>query len=416
MIWARRTAAFAVLLCVLALAAPAMLAVLMLVIAETIPARLFAGALILFYVALSMTGLALRIRLPSVDAAMEGLGSSWPRRTDATERVPPSIVAKHRRRRWSVPLSFFCAGTALLVWCCLLEPPGTTAPNASAQSVFLAGRECPRWLPTRLVPEIDQLKLAVTLVPFLDAYTTRAKARRLNSLLAIVYGEMANDRDFAALGSAMHYAYADLLGLPFDVGHLYVYIPTNRPQDRMPVVLFLHGSVGNFKGYVWVLKQVADRCHVAIVAPTFGFGNWSMPGGVEAIERAREFCARNPLLDTNRIVLAGLSNGGLGVTRAGGGTPANYRGFIYISGVIENDPAFAAAAKGMPLLIIHGAEDERIPRKYIDEAINGMRQQGLAPEVTFYADEDHFLIFSKRNEVARQLSAWLQTNRLSGIQ
>ncbi len=84
----------------------------------------------------------------------------------------------------------------------------------------------------------------------------------------------------------------------------------------------------------------------AVRRPTFGFGFWG-PGGVAAVERARvDALARLPI-DAGRVYLAGLSDGGKGVTRTAAAHPDHYRGLIYLSPTMLlaelGAPAFTAA-------------------------------------------------------------------------
>ena len=66
------------------------------------------------------------------------------------------------------------------------------------------------------------------------------------------------------------------------------------PSRRRTALVFLHGGLGNFQGYWALWKRFADATGVAIVAPTFGSGNWSGDGGLESIEQARKFCVNHP--------------------------------------------------------------------------------------------------------------------------
>src|ERR1051326_5121800 len=154
---------------------------------------------------------------------------------------------------------------------------------------------------------MDQAKLGAALAPFGDSLMTRAKAKRMNTLFMTSYREMQSDPEFVAVGSVMNTVYRDMFSLSFDNRQLYVYVPPHEPGKKLPAVLFLHGSCGNFKVYMWKWKRFADAHKVAIVAPTFGFGNWHRPGGVEAIESAYSYCASQPEIDSQRIFLAGLS-------------------------------------------------------------------------------------------------------------
>lgn len=294
--------------------------------------------------------------------------------------------------------------------CYAIAPSGVTPAGAKLQSVFPPDRHYARWTRVGLVPEMDQAKLGADLSPYGDALMTRAKAARMKALFLTAYHEMQQDPEFVAVGSIMGSAYAEVFALPFNDHHLFSYVPTHKPGQRLPVLLFLHGSGGNFKVYLWTWKRFADAHQIAIVAPTFGFGNWDKPGGMEAIEWASGYCTNHPELDASRIVLAGQSNGGLGVSRAVCRNPDRYRGLIYISGVMESDvmnsAAYLQACKGKPVLVIHGGQDERIPLKYVEQPLAGLSGK-VVVEKKYYSEEDHFLFLSKRAEMLEDVFGWI---------
>jgi pimeloyl-ACP methyl ester carboxylesterase len=213
-----------------------------------------------------------------------------------------------------------------------------------------------------------------------------------------------------AVGSVMGCAYADAFGLRCGHKHLFAYVPEHKPGQKLPVILFLHGSVGNFKVYMWTWKRFADAHQVAIVAPSFGFGNWNQPGGMEAIDAAYDFCVHHAELDASRVILAGLSNGGIGVSRAFCRSPERYRGLIYLSAVMEPavmaSPAFQQACEGKRVLVIHGDQDERIPLKYVQEPVAGLAGKAQV-EMKVYPGEDHFLFLSKRDEFLGDVARWV---------
>ncbi|MEZ4466967.1 MAG: dienelactone hydrolase family protein [bacterium] len=181
------------------------------------------------------------------------------------------------------------------------------------------------------------------------------------------------------------------------VGHLY---PPHSDAPR-PVVLFLHGFGGNLKGYLWALRPLTDAGWT-IVAPDFGLGLWADPGGRATIDAALAFIDQSPDLDGSRIVLAGLSNGGLGVTRHAPQLGGRLRGILYYSAVVEPAamPALAAALPGVPVFLLHGARDRRIHVATVRDAHARLRAAGAMAELTVLPEADHFLLFSHPAELA----------------
>ncbi len=310
-----------------------------------------------------------------------------------------AVVRRARRSRRAasrrVVVALLLVGVALIVVARLRAPTGDPGEGSRARSIYLqGGRFAPSSL-ANIVPEADQFLLGSFLISPLDPTLDFAQAARLRGLIRDVYGPMAGDSTFVALGSHMNLAYRHLFGLDWDTGHAYVYLPDD--PGPLPVLLFLHGSAGNFKGYLWLLRAVAERCRVAIVAPSYGFGEWREPGCVVAVDRCLAWIAEHPRLASDSVVLAGLSNGGKGVTRVATARPDDFRALAYVSPVLES--AWLAQLAEVwdperPVWIVHGAQDRRIPVAGVEA---GARQLGA--ELVVVEGEDHFLLFSQPERV-----------------
>ena len=148
---------------------------------------------------------------------------------------------------------------------------------------------------------------------------------------------MDRDADFRPLGSVMGMAYRDLFRLGCRTGHYYVVLPEAAGGRRVPCLVFLHGLGGNVKACLWVLSKLSRQSNCAVIAPTFGFGNWDKPGGAEfVVDVVHEALATLPL-DPKRLYLMGYSNGAMGVTRAAIKEPGLFQGLIYLSPVTEDE-------------------------------------------------------------------------------
>ncbi|HOX04959.1 MAG TPA: dienelactone hydrolase family protein [Planctomycetota bacterium] len=326
-------------------------------------------------------------------------------------------LASRAGRRWAVlKAAAACGGLSLLllVVVYVLTPDGAARPGASVRSCYSGATAYRRSSLTNLVPEEDQLLLGTRVMPAADRLLDRAAAAELRENVRAVYAEMGRSPEFERLGSVLDQSYRDVLFGKAAVGHFYEYIPAKAPAGRLPVVIFLHGSLGNFKGYLWVWKRIADQSGVAVVAPTFGAGNWDRPGGMDAVDHALRYCASHPRMDPSRIHLAGLSNGGRGVCLAANRSPEAYRGLMLISPVIDEQAllagCFAAAWKDKPILIIHGADDNRVPAPQVREAAESLRAAGLRVETRCWEGQCHFLFFAVRDQVQDRIADWLKHN------
>lgn len=311
------------------------------------------------------------------------------------------------RAAWVLAVASIC----LLAIDYRISPDNPQLHGTGIRSIRNEATRFHRASPANLVPEIDQLILGTYVMPSLDRLMDKANTEELRSGVLDVYGEMRQSSDFERLGSALGYTYGDLSLRQRPVGHMYEYIPERPASQKLPVVIFLHGSLGNFRGYMWVWKKIADAQGVAIVAPTFGAGNWDAPGGVAALENARRYCLSNPRFDPARIFLAGLSNGGRGTCMEVQSAPDCYRGLIFISPVLYPQPwesqSFRDAWKSKRVLVLHGSKDNRIPAAYVSSSVAGMRSAGLPVTYRLYEGQTHFLFFTLRTEVQDLIGEWL---------
>lgn len=301
-------------------------------------------------------------------------------------------------------------GGIVAAW--LLAPSGMSRPGSPISQHFTSQRPFPRYSPTNIIPETEQINLGFLVTPLLDPLFTYDRAKRVAPFTLQLYQEMEADPNFHQLGSAMGWAYTDLFGLPFNVGHYYLYIPQHRGNGPLPAVIFLHGSFGNFKSYTWVWSKLAEQLGYVIIAPSFGFGNWQRPEGVVTVQEVLADAQHYVQLDTANLYLAGLSNGGLGVSLLANDSPNQFRGLIFISPVmasVVNDSQFQQVWATRPVLVITGEADERIPIAYVNERVARLQAGGVAVSYLTYPGQDHFLFFAQADDISQKIGQWLTT-------
>ncbi len=276
------------------------------------------------------------------------------------------------------------------------------------QSRFRGGSRLPNLAPARLVPERDQMALALGLTR-LAPWSARARAIRETTLG--LYRSIDADPGARGLGAVTDLGLREVLGLPFlRLEHAFAYVPEPRADERLGLVVFLHGNGGNFQVLPWAWRPFADRERFAILCPTFGCGFWG-EGGVEAIDRALDDALARWPIDPARVYLGGISDGGVGVTRSARAHPGRYRGLIYASPTMKLDelasPDFARGWRGRPILVLQGGRDWNVRRDTVDPAVDLLRRQGA--DVSYHVDggEDHFLFFSKRLELFGVIGEWM---------
>jgi dipeptidyl aminopeptidase/acylaminoacyl peptidase len=252
------------------------------------------------------------------------------------------------------------------------------------------------------------------LLPMVDPLLTFEQVRPLAEYTRTIYAELEADPDFHALGSVMPDAYNELCSAPFDHGHYFLYVPPKLDRSvPAPALVFLHGSGGNFKAYTWLLSRVADERGMILIAPSYGFGNWDPRKGPPAVFAALDDARKHVSIDTNRVHLAGLSNGGLGVSRTAASQNGNrFRSLILLSPVFDTDavksPAFAERWREKPMLVITGESDDRVPVGYVKDLVKVIRNAGANVDLNVYPQANHFLFFSHRDRCLKELSSWLE--------
>ena len=208
----------------------------------------------------------------------------------------------------------------------------------------------------------------------------------------------------------MSEAYAEQVGEGAAVRHCYVYVPDHAGKTApAPVIVFFHGSGGNFKGYLWMLRELAERSGCVLVAPTGGIGNWNEATSAQALELALEGAAAGARIDPEAVHLVGLSNGGLALTHLLAAHDLRFRSVAAVSPVLGDLPA----GRDVRVLMLTGGADDRVPLEYVAARAAEWRGHGAQVELVSVPGADHFLIFSHRAQVIARLGQWLARNQAS---
>lgn len=328
----------------------------------------------------------------------------------------PLLIALHAQQRIGkrilkgVTALFLLLLIGVFIAVLLRTPTGVPVADSPVQHRFWGESTFKRYTVANMIPEIEQINLGFMLMPYFDPILTPKQAGDAASFTIPLYQEMEQDENFHTLGSAMGQAYNDFLGLPFQRDHYYLYIPEYQPTKPLPAIVFLHGSAGNFKTYTWVWSKLAEAQGVVIIAPSYGFGNWD-EDGVAAVLSAIEDAQQTVAIDPNQIYLAGLSNGGLGVSRLATEHPDLFAGLIFISPVMATDivdgAAFHSQWAQRPVLVISGDADRRIPIAYVERRVANLRDGGVDVTTVIYPNIDHFLFFAEPDRILDDISIWL---------
>ena len=336
----------------------------------------------------------------------------------AVSAILASVMAMLAFRSPSrIAIPFIAAGFAALVAglaiTLLANAPASSASRKTGLlSVFPNPDDFHRRSVWNLIPEVDAVTLGAAILTRVDPWMSTTHARRIRSVLDELYSEMSAEPENNELGGVADYAAAELFRSPFrSATHYYAYIPAHDADERLGMVVFLHGNAGNHKVMAWAWKSFADRNKVAIICPTFGFGFWD-DGGVEAVERAYQHAVNSFPIDTTRVWLGGMSDGGKGVTRSAIAHPEHYRGLVYLSPTMIVDEvggeSFLSSWKGRRVLDFQGVDDHNVLERDVAPAVELMRRGGVSVTYETFTDEDHFLFFARRAEIFQRIGNKLE--------
>ena len=161
-------------------------------------------------------------------------------------------------------------------------------------------------------------------------------------------------------------------------------------------IIFLHGFGGNFTLQCWLIAEVGNRIGAFTLCPsTDPSGQWWKEQGRAILQESLNYLHQRGV---KKIYLVGLSNGGIGSSRLASYFKSDLAGLILISGADPN-----AEITGLPVLVIHGQNDERIPAS-IAEQFSYLS----APNSTYVSlDGDHFVLLKHANQVQAAILDWL---------
>lgn len=293
-------------------------------------------------------------------------------------------------RRVSVPLAL--AAALLLAWVVHRAPDGRPLPGSRLSSHFSAPATYPRFSPFNLLPEVDQVRLGATFAPQIAARIGSDATERVLSVTMPIYHEIRADPEMIALGSVMHLAFTNTRDT-----HYWQYIPEHRPGEKLPLLVFFHGSGGNFASYLWFWRQAADRLRVAVVLPTMG---WGKPSWELSFRWPRD-----PAIDITKVWVAGLSTGSNQAMATAAKLGDACHGAILVSPV--QVPPYCVRHR-LPVLVVYGAQDRVINQRDIENVIEAW--SGILFDATrlVYPSEDHFLMFIARQRFLDDLESWMR--------
>lgn len=159
-----------------------------------------------------------------------------------------------------------------------------------------------------------------------------------------------------------------------------VYNPSVSPQKSLPLMIVLHGGLGNAEHIMKTtgMNTLAESGPFVVVYPNgvearFGFADrrtWNAGGccgpavrrgvdDVRFIEKIIADLGQKIPIDTRRVYVAGMSNGAMMAYRIAAEIPEKIAAVIAVSGTMSVDDF--DAAREVAVLHIHGTADKNVP-------------------------------------------------------
>jgi predicted peptidase len=149
--------------------------------------------------------------------------------------------------------------------------------------------------------------------------------------------------------------------------NVWVFVPPDYTPNRMyPAILFLHGlfeqgSDGSANvlsaGLGPIIARAPERWPFITIMPQSN-GTWRGPERDRLAMAALDDAVKHYMIDRQRIILAGLSYGGLGVWEIGARHPDRFAALVPVSGLSDDEaaknlasvPVWAFASEGDPIV------------------------------------------------------------------
>ncbi|MDI1282951.1 MAG: phospholipase [Reyranella sp.] len=185
-------------------------------------------------------------------------------------------------------------------------------------------------------------------------------------------------------------------GPPGTRGAFSLYVPEYYDASRAwPLVVAMHGGSGNGGAFLWSWLREARTRGLIVIAPTASVSTWSLMEPEEDgpnIDRMVDEVAGQWNLDPARQLLTGMSDGGTFTYVLGLRGDCRFTHLAPVAAAFHPmmmgfaDPA---RVRGLPVHIVHGAQDWMFPPEIARSAQLAFEQAGAAVVYREIADLSH---------------------------
>jgi phospholipase/carboxylesterase len=194
----------------------------------------------------------------------------------------------------------------------------------------------------------------------------------------------------------MHVAPQHLEGPAGTRGGFSLYVPEYYDSAQTyPLVVALHGGSGNGGAFLWSWLREARTRGLVVIAPTAKGGTWSlMEPELDGpnIDRMLDQVAVDWNIDPSRMLLTGMSDGGTFTYVLGLRGGCRFTHLAPVAAAFH--PMMLTFAdpervRGLPVRIVHGAQDWMFPPEMAQGAQRALQQAGAAVSYREIADLSH---------------------------
>ena len=196
-------------------------------------------------------------------------------------------------------------------------------------------------------------------------------------------------------------------------GGFTVYVPEYfDPAQPMPLVVALHGGSGHGRNFVWTWLVEARSRGALVLSPTARGDTWSLTGAdvdAENINRMLDFVMERWPVDTARVLLTGMSDGGTYSYLLGLQDDARFTHLAPVSASFHPlliEAASAERLRDLPIYLVHGCLDWMFHVDVARQAADLLAAAGAA--VTYREIED--LSHTYPTEENSRILDWLLGN------
>jgi phospholipase/carboxylesterase len=180
-----------------------------------------------------------------------------------------------------------------------------------------------------------------------------------------------------------------------------LYIPEDYSPDKpLPLIVALHGGYGHGSEYVWTWLRPARSRGYAILAPKSLGDTWDMtvPSyDTRSVTRMLDEVKREYSIDSSRVYLTGLSDGGIFTYILGLEQSQLFRGLSPVAGALHlvvDQMLREGRGKDTPLFVIHGVHDFIFPVTFTRQTNNLLKQIGYDVKYEELPDWGHAFTYS----------------------